>query len=150
MICKSYLMSRFPGSPCLWQTPENLMASPFEIPSLRKPPNGMISRNRPFVTNFRKYNGLFLRITHSAKTSIFYAPTAIFIVCSSPSASPSASSLHYYFSWQVCIFTISFLKGNGFSPHFMMWLARFFLCIKKDHRVCDGLSLTYSDISLNR
>ena len=57
MICKSHLMARILKMPCLLQTPENIMASLFEILPLRKSSNGAQPENRLFVTKIKKTNG---------------------------------------------------------------------------------------------
>ena len=57
MICKSHLMARILKMPCLLQTPENTMASLFEILSLRKSSNGARAENPLFVTKIKKLNG---------------------------------------------------------------------------------------------
>ena len=57
MICKSHLMARILKTPRLLQTPENIMASLFEILPLRKSSNGARVENRLFVTKIKKTNG---------------------------------------------------------------------------------------------
>ena len=57
MICKSHLMARILKMPCLLQIPENIMASHFEISSLRKLSNVAQAVNRLFVTKIEKHNG---------------------------------------------------------------------------------------------
>ena len=57
MICKSHLMARTLKMPRLLQTPENIVASLFEIRSLRKLSNGAQLKNLLFVTKPKKPNG---------------------------------------------------------------------------------------------
>ena len=57
MICKSHLMARTLKMPRLLQTPENIVASLFEIRSLRKSSNGAQLKNLLFVTKPKKPNG---------------------------------------------------------------------------------------------
>ena len=69
MICKSHLMARILQMPCLLQTPENIMASLFEILSLRKSSNVAQPENRLFVTKIKKTNGARILYTVFVKTS---------------------------------------------------------------------------------
>ena len=69
MICKSYLMARILKLPRLLQTLENIMASLFEIHSLRKSSNGARAENRLFVTKIKKPNGARILYTVFVKTS---------------------------------------------------------------------------------
>ena len=69
MVCKSHLMARIIKTPCLLQTPENIMASLFEILSLRKSSNGAQTENRLFVTKIKKPNGTRILYTVFVKTS---------------------------------------------------------------------------------
>jgi len=79
MICKSHLMARILKIPCLLQTPENIMASLFEILRLRKSSNGAQLKNRQFVTKIKKTNGarmqqtVFLKISETIMTSDTHA-----------------------------------------------------------------------------
>ena len=57
MICKSHLMARILKTPRLLQILENIMASLFEILSLRKSSNATQAENRLPVTKIIKFNG---------------------------------------------------------------------------------------------
>jgi len=50
-------MARILKMPCLLQTQENIMASLYEILSLRKSSNGTRTEKRLFVTKIKKTNG---------------------------------------------------------------------------------------------
>ena len=57
MICKSHLMARILKTPRLLQIPENIMASHFEMLSLRKSSNATQAENRLPVTKIINSNG---------------------------------------------------------------------------------------------
>ena len=69
MICKSHLMARILKTPRLLQILENIMASHFEISSLRKSSNVAQPENRLFVTKIKKTNGARILYTVFVKTS---------------------------------------------------------------------------------
>ena len=62
-------MARTFKMPCLLQTPENIMASLYEILSLRKTSNAAQTENRLFVTKIIKPNGARVLSTVFVKTS---------------------------------------------------------------------------------
>ena len=70
MICKSHLMARILKTPRLLQIPENIMASLYEILSLRKSSNGARAENRLFVTKIKKPNGARILYTVFVKTVV--------------------------------------------------------------------------------
>ena len=69
MICKSHLMARILKMPGLLQIPENIMASLYQILSLRKSSNVAQPENRLFVTKIKKSNGARMLYTVFVKTS---------------------------------------------------------------------------------
>ena len=62
-------MARILKIPSLLQTPENIMASHFEILSLRKSSNGAQAENRLFVTKIKKSNGAGILLAVFVKTA---------------------------------------------------------------------------------